>query len=213
MVVLRHRLTAGPATQPGASAGRRACGHGSDRGALAAVEVRERLPQAFLAAGQPRAERSGACCATIARASWTCRCSFRIRGSSVRSVDLPEDSEIPEPALQRLRSVPPINIYRLLGIVPQAVVPWTDLTQAVYECTLEPRLREIAICRQAHAANAAYELHQHSFLARNNGVSGAELEAVLHEPAVGSLDPAANLVCRAADELEARAALSDDTFD
>ena len=131
----------------------------------------------------------------------------------MRSVDLPEDSEIPEPALQRLRSVPPINIYRLLGIVPQAVVPWTDLTQAVYECTLEPRLREIAICRQAHAANAAYELHQHSFLARNNGVSGAELQAVLDEPTVGSLDPAANLVCRAADELEARAALSDETFD
>ena len=131
----------------------------------------------------------------------------------MRSVDLPEDSEIPEPALQRLRSVPPINIYRLLAVVPQAVVPWTDLTQAVYECTLEPRLREIAICRQAHAANARYELHQHVFLARNNGVSDAELEAVLHEPTVGSLDAAANLVCQAADELEARAALSDETFD
>jgi alkylhydroperoxidase family enzyme len=131
----------------------------------------------------------------------------------VRSVDLPENAEIPEPALQRLRSVPPINIYRLLGIVPQSVVPWTDLTQAVYECQLEPRLREIAICRQAHAANAVYELHQHSFLARNNGVSDTELAAVLNEPTVGSLDPAANLVCQAADELEARAALSDETFD
>ncbi|MBV9093764.1 MAG: carboxymuconolactone decarboxylase family protein [Streptosporangiaceae bacterium] len=131
----------------------------------------------------------------------------------MRSVDLPEDSEIPEPALQRLRSVAPINIYRLLGIVPQAVVPWTDLVQAVYECELEPRLREIAICRQAHAANAGYELHQHSFIARNNGVSEAELEAVLSDSPVSSLDSAANLVCRVADELEARAALSDEAFD
>ena len=64
------------------------------------------------------------------------------------SVALPQDREIPKAALQRLKRVPPINIYRLLAIVPQSVVPWTDLTQAVYECQLDARLREIAICRQ-----------------------------------------------------------------
>jgi 4-carboxymuconolactone decarboxylase len=131
----------------------------------------------------------------------------------VRSVDLPEDAEIPEAALQRLRALPPINIYRLLGIVPQSVVPWTDLTKAVYQCDLAPRLREIGICRQAHVANAGYELHQHRFIARNNGVTEAELDAVVSEPTVTSLDAPANLVCKVADELEGRATLSDDTFD
>jgi alkylhydroperoxidase family enzyme len=131
----------------------------------------------------------------------------------MHSVDLPEDREIPEPALQRLRSVPPINIYRLLAIVPQSVVPWTDLTQAVYECELDARLREIGICRQARAAHAEYELHQHRFIALNNGVSEAELDAVLHEPTVESLDPTANLVCKVADELEGRATLTDATFE
>ena len=131
----------------------------------------------------------------------------------MRSVELPDDAEIPEPALQRLQSLPPINIYRLLGIVPQAVIPWTDLVQAVYECELDPRLREIAICRQAHAANAAYELHQHQFIARNNGVSEAELEALLHESPVHSLDSSANLVCKVADELARRATISDETFE
>jgi alkylhydroperoxidase family enzyme len=131
----------------------------------------------------------------------------------VRSVDLPEDAEIPGASLERLRALPPINIYRLLGIVPQSVIPWTDLTQAVYECDLDPRLREIGICRQAHAANADYELHQHRFIARNNGVSEAELEAVLSESTVRSLDAPANLVCKVADELEGRATLSDGTFD
>jgi alkylhydroperoxidase family enzyme len=131
----------------------------------------------------------------------------------VRSVDLPEDAEIPEAALERLRALPQINIYRLLGIVPQSVVPWTDLTAALYQCDLDPRVREIAICRQAHAANAAYELHQHRFIAQNNSVTDAELEAVLSEFPVRSLDPEANLVCKIADELEGRASLSDDTFD
>ena len=129
------------------------------------------------------------------------------------SVDLPRDEEIPGPALTRLRSLPPINIYRLLGIVPQAVLPWTDMTKAVYECELDARLREIAICRQAHTANAAYELHQHRFIARNNGVSEAELEALLTESVVETLDSQANLVCKAADELETRATLTDETFD
>ena len=131
----------------------------------------------------------------------------------MRSVDLPEDAEIPEAALQRLRALPPINIYRLLGIVPQSVIPWTNLTQAVYECSLDPRLREIGICRQAHAADARYELHQHRFIARNNGVTEAELDAVLSEPTVTSLDVPANLVCKVADELEQRATVSDETFD
>jgi 4-carboxymuconolactone decarboxylase len=131
----------------------------------------------------------------------------------MNSVALPKDAEIPEPALQRLRSLPPINIYRLLGIVPQAVIPWTDLVQAVYECELDPRLREIGICRQAHAAHANYELHQHQFIAKNNGVSQAELEAIQHESTVGSLDPTANLVCKAADELAGQATFSDGTFD
>ena len=131
----------------------------------------------------------------------------------MRTVDLPVDEEIPEPALTRLRSVPPINIYRLLGIVPQSVIPWTDMTKAVYECELDARLREIAICRQAHTANAAYELHQHRFIARNNGVSEVELEALLTESVVESLDPQGNLVCKAADEMETRATLSDETFD
>ena len=131
----------------------------------------------------------------------------------MRSVDLPEDAEIPEAALERLRALPAINIYRLLGIVPQSVIPWTDLTAALYQCDLDPRLREIAICRQAHAANAGYELHQHRFIAQNNGVTDAELDAVLFESPVRSLDPEANLVCKVADELEGRAGLSDQTFD
>jgi alkylhydroperoxidase family enzyme len=130
----------------------------------------------------------------------------------MRTVDLPSDEEIPEPALTRLRSLPPLNVYRVLGIVPESVIPWTDMTSAVYQCQLDARLREIAICRQARTANAAYELHQHRFIARNNGVSDAEIEALESESTVESLDLPGNLVCRAADEMETRATLSDETF-
>jgi 4-carboxymuconolactone decarboxylase len=126
-------------------------------------------------------------------------------------VQLPQDGEIPPDVLARLKSLPPISIYRLLAIVPQSLIPWSDLVSAIYKCELDPRLREIGICRQARTARAPYELHQHRQIARNNAVSDAELAAVLGEPVVTSLDEDANLVCQTADELEATATLSDGT--
>ena len=124
-----------------------------------------------------------------------------------------EDRDLPPDVLERLKSVPPISIYRLLAIVPQSLIPWTDLVDAIYDCELDDRLREIAICRQARSARAHYELHQHRQIARNNGVSDVELGAIMSEPVVTSLDEHGNLVCQVADELECSATLSDGTQD
>jgi hypothetical protein len=44
-------------------------------------------------------------------------------------------------------------------------------------------------------------------------VSEAELEAVLHEPTVRSLDSTTNLACKVTDEFAGKATLSDETFD
>ena len=126
-------------------------------------------------------------------------------------VHLPDDAELPADVVARLGTLPPINIYRMLANVPQSLIPWSDLVGAVYQCELDGRLREIAICRQARTARASYELHQHRLIARNNGVSDDELESVFRDPVVTSLDDDANLVCRVADELEGSATLSDET--
>jgi 4-carboxymuconolactone decarboxylase len=126
---------------------------------------------------------------------------------------IPDVAALPEDVAQRLRSLPPLNIYRLLGNVPPAVIPWTDMTRAVYQCTIAPRLRELAICRQACTAGATYEFHQHRFIARNNGISEAELDAVTGTAPLDSLDATAQLVCRVADELESTATISDRTFE
>jgi alkylhydroperoxidase family enzyme len=84
-------------------------------------------------------------------------------------IALAEDADLPPDVLTRLQPVPPISIYRLLAIVPQSLIPWTDLVGAIYECELDDRLREIAICRQARSARARYELHQHRQIAPHRG--------------------------------------------
>jgi alkylhydroperoxidase family enzyme len=127
------------------------------------------------------------------------------------NIELADDRDLAPDVLARLEALPPISIYRLLAIVPQSLIPWTDLVAAIYDCELDDRLREIAICRQARSARAQYELHQHTQIARNNNVTETELAAVMSEPVVTSLDDQANLVCQVADELELTATLSDDT--
>jgi hypothetical protein len=47
---------------------------------------------------------------------------------------IPDEAALPAEVAQRLRSLPRINIYWLLGNVPSAVIPWTDMTRAVYQC-------------------------------------------------------------------------------
>ena len=128
-------------------------------------------------------------------------------------VPMPEDSDLPADVVAKLHSLPPISIYRLLAIVPRSLTPWTDLVGVIYDCELPDRLREIGICRQARTARAAYELFQHRQIARNNGVAEAELDAILREPVVTSLDEEAKLVCQVADELETTATLCDATHD
>jgi alkylhydroperoxidase family enzyme len=128
------------------------------------------------------------------------------------ALPLPKDSDLPEDVVARLRSLPAINIYRMLGHAPQTVIPWTDLTKALYESKLNPRYREIAILRQAHRANAPYEIHQHRFIAMNNGITAEELSLILTEDKVQSLSPLENLICQAADEMESHATITSDTF-
>jgi alkylhydroperoxidase family enzyme len=97
------------------------------------------------------------------------------------------------------------------GMLPR-VIPWTDLTKALYQSKLNPRYREIAILRQAHRAHAPYEIHQHRFIAMNNGITEEELSLILTDDKVRSLSPLENLICQAADEMESHATITDDTF-
>ena len=126
---------------------------------------------------------------------------------------LPEDQDIPENLLARLKQNPPINIYRLLTLLPECFDPWLDMVNGLYHISFNKRLKEIAICRQSYKAKAAYERHQHTFIAKQNGVSEQELQIIFSEKVVKSLDPEANFICKIADELEENATLSDASFD
>jgi alkylhydroperoxidase family enzyme len=66
---------------------------------------------------------------------------------------------------------------------------------------LDPGLRELAILRVGALSNAGYEIHQHRKVARQVGLTDAEVNAVLSPPAVGDLAPRQRLVVDFTDAL------------
>src|SRR5207247_4492309 len=131
---------------------------------------------------------------------------------STSPLPFPTDEELPEGVVRRLRDRPPISIYRLIATAPQLLIPWTDLVSALSHSTVQARLREIAILRQAACANSLYELHQHGLLARSNGLSKEEVALITSSQPVTTLSSAENLVCRMSEQLERSATLDEATF-
>jgi alkylhydroperoxidase family enzyme len=125
-------------------------------------------------------------------------------------IPLPTDDELDPELREALANLPPLNVFRMIAGAPSAARPFMQLGAAVLNgAGLDPRRREIAVLRVAHATDAAYERAQHLQLARNVGVREEEIVAIDTEEPVTSLDDEANLICRVADEVSRDVRLSD----
>jgi AhpD family alkylhydroperoxidase len=127
-------------------------------------------------------------------------------------IPLPSDDEITPEHREFLANMPPLNVFRMLAGMPQAVEPFMQLGGAVLSGALDARRREMAVLRVAHATDAAYEWAQHEQIARTVGVTEDEIAAIRDEDPVTSLDEECNLVCRVADEVSRDVRLSDDAL-
>jgi 4-carboxymuconolactone decarboxylase len=128
-------------------------------------------------------------------------------------IPLPSDDELDAEHRELLANLPPLNVFRMVAGAPRAVRPFMALGGAVLSTALDARRREIAVLRVAHATHAPYEWAQHEQLARNVGVTEAEIEAIGTEEPVTSLDEECNLICRTADEVSRDVRLSDEALE
>jgi 4-carboxymuconolactone decarboxylase len=137
-------------------------------------------------------------------------CPAHLRENTVPpKIPLPTDEELAPEHRELLAKLPPLNVLRMVAGAPRAVRPFMGLGGAVLSTALDPQRREIAVLRVAHATRAPYEWAQHEQLARNVGVSAAEIEAIRSEEPVVGLNEERNLICRVADEISRDVRLSD----
>ena len=106
---------------------------------------------------------------------------------------------------QRLKKLPPLNIYKRLAEIDDVLVPWTDMVSAIYNFKVDPKLREIAICRQSGHTQSAYEFHHHKNLALKAGVMDKQLKQIyslMRPQSIVPYDQDIVLICTFVDEIE-----------
>lgn len=104
------------------------------------------------------------------------------------------------------------------GTALSTLVRHPDLTKAflgfnihlLFRSALPARLREVAILRIAHRRHCRYEWEHHVEMAKAEGLSGADVEAIRRGEATDDVD---RLVITAADELDETSNLTDRTWD
>jgi alkylhydroperoxidase family enzyme len=129
------------------------------------------------------------------------------------AVPLPTDAELPDQVRDALANLPALNIFRMLGRLPESFRPFLQLGGSLLgDPNIDPRIREIAILRVARATGAAYEWAQHEQLGRSVGVTDSDIEAVRSDEPEATLDDEAALVCRVADEISRDVRLSDEAL-
>jgi alkylhydroperoxidase family enzyme len=123
------------------------------------------------------------------------------------------DEELDPETRERFGSGPILNIFRTFAHHPKLLKRWLVFGNHVLSrSTLPPRERELAILRTGWLCRAGYEWGQHVLIARQSGVTDAEIERVADGPDAPGWSDADRALLRAVDELRADAFVTDATW-
>jgi alkylhydroperoxidase family enzyme len=107
----------------------------------------------------------------------------------------------------------PLNIFTTLAHHPKLLKRWTVFGNHVLaKSTLPARDRELAILRVGWLCRSEYEWGQHVLIARQVGITDAEIEQVVRGPEAPDWTPLERALLRAVDELHADACVGDATY-
>ena len=140
-----------------------------------------------------------------------------------KTVPIPagRDLRVAVPLLQELlpdveelfRQLPPLNVTRMFANTGDMAEAALGFVRAVFTAEgVDPRLREILTLRTAWILSVPYEWEANVPMARNVGVTDADIASIATDGPVTGLDATANLICRAADEITKDVAVSDITL-
>jgi 4-carboxymuconolactone decarboxylase len=127
-------------------------------------------------------------------------------------IPLPNTADLSKELQERL-GASPINVTRMMANAPVSLAGFQEFAGSIlFQSEFDPRKREIAVLRVAHATKADYEWTHHVRVGKSLGVTDEQVDAIATENPVTSLDEEANLLCRVADEISLDVRLSDDAL-
>ena len=108
---------------------------------------------------------------------------------------------------------PVLNIFRTLQHHPELMQAWSSFGSYILaNSTLPPRHREMVMLRIGWLCQSDYEFGQHARIARDIGMTDAEILAITKGPNDPTWTPFESTLLQGVDELHAEALLSDATW-
>lgn len=106
-----------------------------------------------------------------------------------------------------------LNVTRLWGVNPALMEAQRGLQTHVFNSTLEPRLRELAILRIGWLCDSGYELAQHAVFGMRAGLNAADFERVTVGPDAPGWSQLESAILQAVDEMFEDAFVSTATWE
>src|SRR3984957_9667516 len=106
-----------------------------------------------------------------------------------------------------------LNVLKMFAGTDDLFEPTIGIVHAMFQAKgIDPRTREMIILRAAKVLNAPYEAQANVVMAKNAGLSSAEIDAAAADGPVSGINPEYVLVCKATDELSKIGTLRDETL-
>ena len=106
-----------------------------------------------------------------------------------------------------------LNVLKMFAGTEDMFEPTIGIVKAMFQTKgVDPKTREMIILRAAKVLDTPYEAQANVQMAKNAGLSAAEIDAAASDGSVSGIDPEYVLVCRATDELSKSGTLRDETL-
>jgi alkylhydroperoxidase family enzyme len=129
------------------------------------------------------------------------------------AIPLPSDETVRRVIGTSYKADRTLNVIKMFAGTEDLYQPTIGLVKAIFQAEgIDPKLREMIILRAASILDAPYEWQANTQMAKNTGLSPAEIEAAATDGPVTGINAEYVLVCAATDELSKSGTLRDDTL-
>jgi alkylhydroperoxidase family enzyme len=106
-----------------------------------------------------------------------------------------------------------LNVLKMFAGTEDMFEATIGIVKAMFQAKgVDPKTREMIILRAAKVLNAPYEAQANVRMAKNAGLSAAEIDAAATDGPVSAINAEYILVCKATDELSKSGTLRDETL-
>jgi alkylhydroperoxidase family enzyme len=132
--------------------------------------------------------------------------------SSTVAIPLPSEQTVQQIMGKSYQPEKTLNVLKMFAGTEDMFEATIGIVKAMFSAKgIDPKIRETIILRAAKVLNAPYEAQANVVMAKNAGLSAAEIDAVATDGPVSGINPEYILVCKATDELSKSGTLRDET--